>query len=110
MLEQTLVHALLKMQSKNVIFSGWVDDISECYADSKLFVAPMRIGTGLQNKLLEAMAMKLPCITTSLVNNALLAEHDKELIVKNEAKEISSYIVELLSNKERAAESGAKWL
>ncbi|NNC86634.1 MAG: glycosyltransferase [Bacteroidia bacterium] len=101
--------SLLKLQSKNIIFSGWVDDISECYADSKLFVAPMRIGTGLQNKLLEAMAMKLPCITTSLVNNALLAEHDKELIVKNEAKDISSYIVELLTNKERAealAQSG----
>ena len=95
-------YSLLKLSSKNVKFTGWVDDISECYAKSKLFVAPMRIGTGLQNKLLEAMAMKLPCITTSLVNNALLAKTDTELLVVDEAKDISSYIVELLSNSERA--------
>ncbi|PCJ85488.1 MAG: glycosyltransferase, partial [Flavobacteriales bacterium] len=49
------------LQSKNITVSGWVDDIRQSYAAAKIFIAPMRTGTGLQNKLLEAMAMKIPC-------------------------------------------------
>jgi hypothetical protein len=40
--------------------SGWVKDIRSSYASARIFIAPMQIGTGLQNKLLEAMAMRMP--------------------------------------------------
>ena len=53
-----------------VTVSGWLPDIRTAYAQAQVFVAPMRVGTGLQNKLLEAMAMQLPCVTTTLANNA----------------------------------------
>ena len=46
-----------KAASDRVIVSGWLDDIRDAYAQSRVFIAPMRIGTGLQNKLLEAMSM-----------------------------------------------------
>jgi len=59
----------------------------------------MQIGSGLQNKLLEAMAMKLPCITTSLANNALGANRDTEILVGNNANEIAAHIVNLLNDK-----------
>ena len=48
-----------------------VEDVRKLYSDGKVFVAPMFIGSGLQNKLLEAMAMGIPCITTELANKAL---------------------------------------
>src|SRR5690606_15198329 len=54
--------------------TGWVDDIRTSDARGKIFIAPMFIGTGMQNKLLEAMAMGLPFITTPLANNAIQAE------------------------------------
>jgi len=62
------------LASEKVKVSGWMDDIREAYSSGKIFIAPMRIGTGLQNKLLEAMAMQIPCITTPLANDALQAE------------------------------------
>jgi len=65
---------VLKLASSNISVTGWVEDIREAYANAKIFVAPLFIGTGLQNKLLEAMAMELPCITTELVNNSLKAK------------------------------------
>jgi glycosyltransferase involved in cell wall biosynthesis len=63
--------AIKALESDNITVTGWVDDISEYYAKSKIFVAPMKLGTGLQNKLLEAMAMKLPCVTSTLAGKPL---------------------------------------
>lgn len=59
------------LQNERVVVTGWVDNMAEWYAQSRIFIAPMRMGTGLQNKLLEAMAMKLPCITSPLAAKPL---------------------------------------
>jgi sugar transferase (PEP-CTERM/EpsH1 system associated) len=82
--------------------TGWVDDIRDCYAKAKVFVAPMMIGTGLQNKLLEAMAMRIPCITSTLANNALKAKPDVEILIAKTVDEYAAQIIELLTNKEKA--------
>lgn len=88
------------LKSDNVIVTGWVDDISEYYASSKIFIAPMQIGTGLQNKLLEAMAMKLPCITSKLANNALGAEHHVNILIGEHPNEYANHVLSLIENKE----------
>ncbi|MDF1672610.1 MAG: glycosyltransferase [Vicingaceae bacterium] len=89
-----------KLKSDKVIVTGWVDDISEYYAKSKVFVAPMQIGTGLQNKLLEAMAMQMPCITSTLANNALNAEPNKSVLIGENPNDYANHIVQLLDNKD----------
>jgi len=60
-----------QLATKDIIVTGWVPTISEYYAKSYIFVAPMQLGSGLQNKLLEAMAMRLPCVTSSLAGKPL---------------------------------------
>ncbi len=87
-----------KLAQKNVTVTGWVDDIREYYASSKVFIAPMQIGTGLQNKLLEAMAMQTPCITSTLANNALKATDRENIIIANSEAEYVTSILELLEN------------
>lgn len=52
------------LASERVTVTGWLEDIRSAYRAGDLFVAPLDIGTGLQNKILEAMASGLPCITT----------------------------------------------
>lgn len=91
-----------KVASERIIISGWLDDMRDAYAQSKIFIAPMRIGTGLQNKLLEAMSMRLPCITTSLANGSLHAEDGKEILVGNNEYELADHIVTLLTDIEKA--------
>ena len=86
---------------KKVTINGWVDDIRTSYQSGKIFVAPMMIGTGMQNKLLEAMASGLPCITTSMTNNAINAENKKEIFVADSAEEYHEIINRLLSNQEK---------
>lgn len=65
-----------QLGSDTVTVSGWMDDIRQAYASARVFVAPLYTGSGLQNKILEAMAMGIPCVTTSLVNNAVQAPPD----------------------------------
>ena len=91
-----------KAASERVIVSGWLDDIRDAYAQSRVFIAPMRIGTGLQNKLLEAMSMRLPAITSPLANASLGAKPDKEILVGSNAEEMAQHIITLLTDKEKA--------
>jgi sugar transferase (PEP-CTERM/EpsH1 system associated) len=86
------------LASDNIEVTGWVDDMRESYARTKLFVAPMMIGTGLQNKLLEAMSMGIPCITTTLANNALGATPDEHVIIAKSPLEFAEAIDNLLND------------
>ncbi|MAZ30461.1 MAG: hypothetical protein CMP57_00020 [Flavobacteriales bacterium] len=99
--------SVINLQSENVTVSGWIDDIREAYAMSKIFIAPMRMGTGLQNKLLEAMAMNKACVTTDIVNKALLAPQDV-ICTANSSKELAKLCTDLLKNSKYRNELGEK--
>lgn len=91
-----------KAASDRVIVSGWLNDIRDAYAQSRVFIAPMRIGTGLQNKLLEAMSMRLPAITSPLANASLGAKPNEEVLIGSNAEELAQHIIILLTEKELA--------
>lgn len=80
---------VLELQSQYITVTGWVDDIRISYQRSRIFVAPLFIGTGLQNKLLEAMASGLPCITTPLSNNALGGTDGENILL---AEDIDTFV------------------
>lgn len=98
------------LEGKNVDVSGWVDDIRDSYASAKIFVAPMLISIGLQNKLLEAMAMKLPCITSELANNALGGADKQNILVCSSPQDYAISIIWLLENPDEAAKLSAAGL
>ncbi|MGL5892885.1 MAG: glycosyltransferase, partial [Bacteroidia bacterium] len=83
--------------------TGWVDDVRTGFAQSRMLVAPMQSSIGLQNKLLEAMAMRIPCLTTTLSNNALKAEAGKQIIVADSPEAFADAILRLLGNEQEAA-------
>ncbi len=87
--------AVRALAGPRVTVSGRLDDIRTAYASARIFVAPMRIGSGMQNKLLEAMAMKLPCITTTIAATPLGATAWEHLLVGDTAEQIADLIVKL---------------
>ena len=102
-----------QLQSKHVEVTGWVKDIQEYYAKSRLFLAPMEVGTGLQNKLLEAMAMKIPCISSLLASMPLSAVNQKDIVICSSLSEYVHAIEALLSQPkwyEFIAENGYKFV
>jgi glycosyltransferase involved in cell wall biosynthesis len=95
------------MQFQNqVSITGWVDDIRQSYTNAKIFVAPMFIGTGLQNKLLEAMALGVPCITTDLAHRAVGCDTETISLANNNEE----FVIEIkrLLEKEAGAEQAEK--
>ena len=88
-------------QQEEVTVRGWMQDIREAYRDGRIFVAPMFSGLGLQNKILEAMSMRLPCVTTSLVNNAIGATKEVHILVADTLGEMVSHIEFLLDHPDR---------
>lgn len=105
---------ILELSKKQgVTVTGWVDDIRDSYAKGKIFIAPLIIGTGLQNKLLEAMAMGLPCITTNLANNALKAVDGESILLAEKAEAFKSHVLSLLQNPdqyEQLSRNGKKFV
>lgn len=93
---------VMVLKSANVEVSGWVPDMRECYACARVFIAPMQIGTGLQNKILEAMAMQIPCITSPLAFKALKARDGEDILVAQTPEEYAAHILMLLNNPEKA--------
>lgn len=100
----TPAEAITRLHQERFEVGGWFEDIRDAYRRSRLFVAPMQIGTGLQNKLLEAMAMGIPCITSKLANDALGATHDQHLMVGSTPEDYAHHIIALLKNLQRGEE------
>ena len=91
----------LSKLSKNIIITGFMEDIREAYEKGTVFIAPMFIGSGLQNKLLEAMSMKIPCITTELANRSLNATKNEIIIASNE-QQFAKSCIKLFNKKEES--------
>jgi len=97
---------LRNLKSGNLQLTGWIDDLRRYYRTARLFVAPMQIGIGMQNKILEAMSMGLPVITSSLANNAIGAKHGKEIWIADSPEKVAEGISYLLNNTELALRLG----
>jgi sugar transferase (PEP-CTERM/EpsH1 system associated) len=93
-----------ELGSDRVRVSGWVNDVRVNFAKSRILVAPMQSSIGLQNKLMEAMAMKLPCVTSTLANNALAAKDGIEVLVADTPEQYAEKIFHLLENTSFAAQ------
>lgn len=87
---------LCKQFPNNIVLLGFVEDIVATYKSAKLFFAPLQIGTGLQNKILEAMALNIPCVTSELCNNALKAKNEHQIITGKKPINYVNAIVKLL--------------
>jgi glycosyltransferase involved in cell wall biosynthesis len=90
---------VLNLANNHIIVSGWIDDIRTAYNESKIFIAPMQLGSGLQNKLLEAMSMELPCITSKLANKSLKAENGKQALICETVTDYVDAYKQLVNNE-----------
>jgi glycosyltransferase involved in cell wall biosynthesis len=93
-------HATVKaLENNQVIITGWVPKIQPIYSSARVFVAPMEIGSGMQNKILEAMAMEIPVVTSRLAAEPIGAKHNNELLVADSNEEFIQCIHSLLTDQ-----------
>ena len=85
-----------KLAGPGVAVSGYLPDIRSAYQSARIFVAPIFVGSGLQNKILEALAMGIPCVTTSIVAQPIGAP-GRIVRQADNAIEMKKHIIQLLS-------------
>lgn len=89
---------ILAYNSKHIRVTGWVEDIRDVYNSHRLFVAPIFSGIGQQNKILEAMAMEIPCVVSPEVAKGLdIGNIQEYLFVAENAMEFADTIIEVLA-------------
>ena len=86
--------------------TGEVDDLRPWLAGSRVYVCPMVSGTGIKNKLLEAMAAGLPCVSTPLGAQGLQAEPGRDLLIAHDERELAAATSSILRDDELAARVG----
>lgn len=84
---------------KGIKVTGWLDDVRTTYSAAKIFIAPLQLGTGIQNKILEAMAMGIPCVISELAANALGLKHNEHVLIGHSVEEYCMHIESLFSNE-----------
>jgi sugar transferase (PEP-CTERM/EpsH1 system associated) len=87
---------------------GHVDDPREWLQRASLSVAPLRIARGIQNKVLEAMAMGLPVVGTTAATQGIEGESPRDFVAVDGAAGQAAAILELLEQPERARALGAR--
>ncbi|MEO8062843.1 MAG: TIGR03087 family PEP-CTERM/XrtA system glycosyltransferase [Pseudomonadota bacterium] len=99
--------AVLKLRARpGIEVTGFVDDVRVYVSAAALCVVPLKIARGLQNKVLEAMAMGKTVVCTSQSLEGIRARDGVEVVVAEEAPEFAAQVVSLLGQPERAGEIG----
>jgi sugar transferase (PEP-CTERM/EpsH1 system associated) len=94
------VRALSKL--RNVEVTGTVPDVRPFLSHAHVAVAPLRIARGIQNKILEAMAMRLPVVGTSCAFQGILANSGDGIRIADTPDEFAQAVTTfLLDQKEQ---------
>jgi glycosyltransferase involved in cell wall biosynthesis len=98
--------ALRRFEAPDVTFTGFVPDLRVELERAGVVIAPLRIGGGTRLKVLEAMAMAAPLVSTTLGAEGLSVTHGQELLLADTAPAFASEIVRVLRDRDLGAELG----
>jgi len=110
---------VLSLSVDGVKVTGYVPDTREYFSRASVAVVPLRIARGIQNKILEPMAMGIPVVATPVAFEGIRAEKDQDLLVEGDEERFAGAVVKLLkeealrerigSNARRAVENNHSW-
>lgn len=101
----SLVEMSRKDASINV--TGRVADVRPFMSAASVYVVPLRIGGGTRLKIYEAMAMRLPIVSTTVGAEGLPIEDGEEIVLRDTPQAFANAVVELLTDKKHAQKIGS---
>jgi polysaccharide biosynthesis protein PslH len=96
--DQRLLMAAQDLQG--VEFTGFVEDLEPLFSRCRLFMAPLRFGSGIKVKVLNAMCRGLPTITTPVGSEGLSAQNMLHLSITESAPAMVDAMNTLLTDKQ----------
>ena len=98
--------AVQALAGEHVVVTGTVDDVRPYLRHAVLVVAPLRLARGIQNKVLEAMAMGRPVVASRECAEPVDAVGERDFMTAGTVGEYQRQIEILLSSPERASAIG----
>ncbi|MFZ4535386.1 TIGR03087 family PEP-CTERM/XrtA system glycosyltransferase [Propionivibrio sp.] len=98
--------AVLALAKEHIVVTGTVDDVRPYLQHAIVVVAPLRLARGIQNKVLEAMAMGLPVVASQECAGAIDAVPERDFLIAGTVEDYLRHIEALLQSPERAAFMG----
>lgn len=91
----------------SIVVTGEVSDPAPVLAAARVSVCPMRFGAGVQNKVLESMALGVPVVATSAGHEGIPAEADREILLADDDDSFADRVLRVLSDDRLHAELAA---
>jgi len=98
--------SLLRLADANVEFTGAVPDVRPYVARAAVVIAPLRVGSGTRLKILEALAMGKPVVTTTIGCEGLSVVNGEHLMVADDPQSFAETVARLMSDRKLATELG----
>ncbi|MBK8027887.1 MAG: glycosyltransferase [Chloroflexi bacterium] len=97
---QAVHNKLLTLQESNpaIAFTGWVESVKPFLHHARVFVAPLRMGSGTRLKILEAMAAGCAIVATTVAASGLDAAAHEALILADKAADFSAAVNHLIED------------
>jgi glycosyltransferase involved in cell wall biosynthesis len=99
---------LLKRASRQVIVTGFVEDVRPYVARGAVFIIPLWIGGGIRGKALEAMAMRKPIVTTSIGCEGINLKHEDSALFADTPEEFAASVLRLFGDQALRTRLGEK--
>ncbi len=100
--------SIKRRAGRNVIVTGYVDDVRPFTWKASVYIVPLRMGSGTRLKILEGLAMKKAIVTTTIGCEGIEVTNGNELIIADDPASFAGEVVELLLNRGKATNLGER--
>jgi sugar transferase (PEP-CTERM/EpsH1 system associated) len=103
----------LSRLDSSIEVTGFVEDLASVASKAAVFIVPLRSGSGLRVKILNAMAMGLPVVSTSVGCEGIGAENNRHLLIADNPREFADSVLRLISDfglRRRLGEAGKRFV
>lgn len=88
-----------RLANDDIVVKGFVSDIREFIAKSQIVIAPVRVATGVRNKILQAWSIGKPVVSTTIGAQGLKAVDNKNILLADSQNKFAQKIISLFENK-----------
>ena len=97
---------LTSLNRKDVLVKGFVESVIPYFSGAGIYVAPLFVGGGMRIKILEAMAMELPVVATTIAAEGIGAAEREGVFLADTPEQFAQHIIMLSSRPDVAHEAG----
>jgi glycosyltransferase involved in cell wall biosynthesis len=85
--------------SDNVMITGYLADVDPLFQRNRVFIAPLRFGSGMKGKIGQALSYGLPVVTTPIGAEGMGLEDGSEALIADDANKFAAGVIKLYTDE-----------